>query len=161
MLKSFYLLALCTFMISCNCSKRVTQGESTNGDSDLIEAFIPSSIFVTLMTVEEISFFKVVSVLIEGTSSEYSNKSVLLRNLSKSEIDSFLAFLKSDAAYKWKEYSETIPFDPSKQFVFRSKDGQFNVLTNSETSVISFISLEGQRIIPIQSNFSDFLNNLN
>lgn len=161
--KGISLFILGCLLIGCKCGQPEAFGQAAPlkaVSSDMVEGFLPVTTFESFNSIEKVSLYKIERSLISGTTDEYSNKSIFDRDLSQSEVDSFLALLKSDASYKWKEYSEEIPFMADKSYVFKSSNGQFNVLTNSERKLISFISLDGQKLIPIHADFSDFLEKI-
>jgi hypothetical protein len=160
MVKGISLFLLVCLLFGCKSGQPEVFGQAAPlkaSSSDMVEAFLPPATFESLNNIEKVSLFRIELSLISGTTDEYSNKSTFDRELSQSEVDSFLALLKSDTSYKWKEYSDEIPFKADKNYVFKTSDGQFNVLTNSERKLISFISLDGQKLIPINAEFSDFL----
>ena len=158
--KGISLFLLCCLMIGCKCGQAEAFGQAAplkTSSSEMVEAFLPPTTFESFNNIEKVSLFRIESSLIAGTTDEYSNKSIFERELSQSEVDSFLVLLKNDTSYKWKEYSEEIPFKADRNYVFKTSNGQFSVLTNSERKLISFISLDGRKLIPIQADFSDFL----
>jgi hypothetical protein len=157
--KGISLFVLCCFLIGCKSTqpKANAQAPIKAALSDMVEAFLPAATFESFNDIQKVSLFRIERSLISGTTDEYSNKSIFDRDLTQPEVDSFLALLKSDTSYKWKEYSEEIPFKADKNYVFKTSHGQFNVLTNSERKLISFISLDGQKLIPIHADFSNFL----
>ncbi|MGB1308598.1 MAG: hypothetical protein ACPG6B_06790 [Oceanihabitans sp.] len=157
MSRFLFFIVFSIFLVGCNCSNQVI---SQTIVSEKVEGFLPQATFEVLNTIEQISYFKVTPTLIEGTEDEFSNKSLFVRDLSESEIQELLQYLKNDDSYQWTKYSEEINFEAANQFVCKSEEGQFNLLTNKKKSLVSIISLDGQRIIPINQNFTSYLNNL-
>jgi hypothetical protein len=159
--KGISIMLLVYFLISCRSGQTETFAQEMPfkaGSSKMVEAFLPAATFESLGNIEKVSLFRIERSLISGTTDEYSNKSIFARDLSPSEVDSFIALLKLDTSYKWIEDPEEIPFKADKNYVFKTSTGQFSVLTNSGRKLISFISLDGRQLIPIQPNFSLFLD---
>ena len=112
MYKGISVLIICCLLIGCKCANNDAKAQShlKAASSDMVEGFLPPTTFKSLNNIQKVSLFKIELSLISGTTDEYSNKTIFERDLSQSEVASFLALLKNDASYKWKEYSDTIPF---------------------------------------------------
>ena len=151
---------ICLIFIGCTSPKEVIRAQSTPMSSVYVESFVAEKIFTTLDQTKRISYYTIQPKLIEGTENEYSNKSVLVRDLDEATMNALLKLVKDDSSYRWKENSVEVDFSPTKQFVFRSDDERFRMLTNSDYSLVSFINLEGQKIIPTQQKFKDFFNSI-
>lgn len=134
--------------------------QSAPMSSVYVEAFVSEKIFTTLTQTNRISYYTIQSKLIEGTENEYSNKTVLVRDLNESTMNALLKLVKDDSSFSWKRDSEDVDFNATEQFVFRSDDERFSMLTNSDHSLVSFINLEGQKIIPTQQKLKDFLKSI-
>ena len=161
-MSKYIIIIFCSLLFGCKCVQKEEKAQQNSliNATEKLEEFLPQKTFEVLNNVDEISFFKVVPTLIEGTKDEYSNKSVFVRYLSEEEKNQLLLQLKSDESYQWDNYSEDINFKVSYQLVCKSENGQFNLLTNKENTMVSFISLDGQSVIPIHKNLNEFLNNL-
>ena len=151
---------ICLIFIGCTSSKEVVMAQSAPMSSVYVEAFVSEKIFTTLTQTNRISYYTIQSKLIEGTENEYSNKTVLVRDLNESTMNALLKLVKDDSSFSWKRDSEDVDFNATEQFVFRSDDERFSMLTNSDHSLVSFINLEGQKIIPTQQKLKDFLKSI-
>ena len=151
---------ICFIILGCSSSKEVVMAQSAPMSSVYVESFVAEKIFATLTQTNRISYYTVQPKLIEGTDNEYSNKSVFVRDLDENTMNALLKLVKDDSSYSWKEAAGDVDFSPTEQFVFRSDDERFSLLTNSDHSLVSFINLEGQKIIPTQQKLKDFFKSL-
>ncbi len=159
----FIIIIVISFLlVGCKCFNQeiVNPTITNNYSSDKVEGFLPETTYKVLNSIGQISYFKVAQKLIEGTDNEYSNKSLFIRDVSEAELIQLVHLLKNDDSYQWANYSEKNNFEVANQFVCKSEQGQFNLLTNKDNTLVSFISLDGQSVIPVHENFSKYLNNL-
>lgn len=162
-MSKYLIVAFSFLLVGCKCAQKenTIQDISDSIVSEKLEGFLPQATFETLNTINQISYFKVNSSLIEGTDNEYSNKSLFVRDLSDTELKELLHYMKNDDSYQWENYTKETNFEVANQLICKSDQGQFNLLTNKDHTIVSFISLEGQSIIPINQDLTIFLKTIN
>ena len=160
MRRIFFLSVLCMISVG-GLYAQDTNGQEKTPKSELIEAFLPERTYKTLTESHDISQFAVKHILLDSDTLEYSNKLVFLRDLTQEEVTSLLQLLNDDASYIWKEYNDDFTFYPCRQYVLKNGRNPINVIVNFEYTHVSFISLEGQMVIPIQLQLRELLLAIN
>lgn len=160
-----YKIILFCFLIilSCNCQKRVKNGVEQVGTefkSDRISSILQEKNFNILLNTESVIAYDIRKKLIEGTKDEYSNKLFLKDSLSQQKVAVLLGKLKNDQSYNWENDSEGEIFEPTNQYSLKSHIGRLTILFDSNHESLSFINLDGQKILSLTKDFSDFLKEL-
>ncbi|TDT46492.1 hypothetical protein CLV90_0543 [Maribacter spongiicola] len=151
------------FIISCNCQKKLKKGAGqveAKIESDYISSVLEDKNFNTLLNTNMIIAYDIKQQLIEGTKDEYSNKLFLSDTLSQSKRNKLLIRLKSDASYDWNSLPKDKNFEPKKQYLLKSDTGRLTLLIDSNFERIGFINLEGQKIVHLTREMSEFMKKL-
>ncbi|MDO1513062.1 hypothetical protein Q2T41_10380 [Maribacter confluentis] len=150
-------------IISCNCQHRATKsvGENNNeNNSDYIAALLQEKNFTILINTTSIVEYEIRPNLIVGTVDEYSNKLFLKDTLNQSLVVDFIDHLNNDTSYDWNVVPENITFDPKTQYQLHSDFGKLTLLIDEHYRYMRFINLEGQKIVLLSQELSQYLKNL-
>ena len=160
MIRAFTALVCLVFMLSCNCQKPVKK-EEKELSSDEISQFLGEKNFKILQQSKTIVVvFYIDKKLIEGTKDEYSNKLVIKDTLDTTDKDDFLLKLQNDNLYDWNNLKSDDSFEPSKQFLLKGEKSQISLMLDETRSIMGYINLEGQKLVPINKDLSNFLREL-
>jgi hypothetical protein len=155
------MVAFCfLIIISCNCQNKVTNSANQKVERDYIAAMLEDKNFNILLNTKTIIGYEIRQQLIEGTENEYSNKLFLKDTLSKPLVANLIGRLTNDSSYNWNILPENVIFEPKNQFLLKSETGRLTLLIDKSYKHISFINLEGQRIVNLSDEFAAFLKNL-
>lgn len=147
--------------LGCGYAQDTLKTQKPLVTNELIEAFLPERMYQKVMETNQISLYAVKHMLVDADTFEYSNKLVLVRELTQEELVEFQQLLLLDDSYHWRAYNEEFIFYPAVQFVMKSSNDPLNIVANFNNSYISFIGLDGQIVIPIQNELQEFLNRFN
>lgn len=147
-------------MVTCNCQNKVktTKGNlEESNNSDYISAILQEKNFNILKEANTIVDYEIRKQLLEGTKDEYSNKLFLKDTLSQTDTKMLLLLLKNDNSYDWSTIPAETEFEPAKQLLIKSEAGRLTLMIDKEFTRMSFINLEGQKLINLSEELSSFL----
>ena len=98
--------------------------------------------------------------MIEGTDNEYSNKVILKDTLDAKSVEELIAKLLNDNNYDWSRITEGVSFDPTHQLLIKGETGRLSLLLDQKKKAIGFINLDGQKLVALTDELTDFLINL-
>lgn len=159
MFKNLSILLCFVFILSCNCQ---TTAKKDNQDiaSDKISMLLGEKNYAILKGANTTIQFDIQKKLIEGTDSEFSNKVIFKDTLNPKRIRELINILINDENYDWNRSTEGISFDPTHQLLFKSESGRLSLLLDKKERAIGFINLDGQKLVALTDELTDFLINL-
>lgn len=146
--------------MSCKCAsvKSQTVSQLVDANPRFVD-FLSEKQLVIVENLKDVELFHIQSYLIEGSDNEYSNKSMLVKTLSKKEVSTLLNYIIKDKNYNWKE-SKSTGFNPSLQFVLKDSYEQFLILYSESSQELGIIDLEGQKTLKVNQDLLNYLTNL-
>lgn len=150
-------------MVSCNCQNKVKTSDVTSQESvkgDFISAILQEKNYDILEQANLIVDYEIRKQLLQGTKDEYSNKLFLKDTLSQTDTKALLSLLKDDTSYDWSVVPSENGFEPTKQLLVKSKVGRLNLLIDEGFTRMSFINLDGQKLIHLSKEFTSFLKKM-
>ena len=163
MLKLRILILTFLAIISCNCQKtekKKTVQHKDTVESEYVSAFLDEKNYTILANVQDVIRFEIRKHLLEGTTNEYSNKLIIQDTLTKPKANELIKRLSNDRSYDWKVVADERNFEPTTQILLKSNGGRLNLLIDENFERMSFINLEGQKIVVLSKEFSLFLMNM-
>lgn len=163
MIKNLLATLCLIFLVSCNCQRTADKGNSRADkqiSSDKIEVFLREKNFDIVTSANLVVVFDIKKKLIEGTTDEYSNKLVLKDTLANEKANELLALLVDDSSYDWTEKEVKEDFNPGLQFLVRNDTERIFLLVDKKNRRLGFINLEGQKIVELSKNLTDYFDQL-
>lgn len=160
MAKCYGAILMAFLVCSCNGTKTTADKAQALTQAELLQGVLPASAYKAMVSAESGKLFKVVPTLIEGTTDEYSNKSIFEKDLTQKQLLTLKTQLNSDLAYDWKQYEQNKEFEPEFQLVLKSSKGNVNLLVDMEQGLVSYINLDGQQLIPVTKDTQKMLKKL-
>lgn len=163
MLKKKAALICFVIIFSCNSQKTSNKMEGERESeviSDRIAAFLQERNFEVLKNSNLGIEYKIQKTLLKGTNKEYSNKLFLKDTLDNLRFLKLRSFLENDKNYDWNTMPNNKPFEPNRQFLIKSSSGRLTILLEESGDRMGFINLDGQKIVALSEDFSNFLQNL-
>ncbi|WP_405399911.1 hypothetical protein [Maribacter sp. Asnod2-G09] len=150
-------------IVSCNCQDKVLKsGGDTieNNESEYISAILQEKNFNILKRANLIVDYEIKKQLIAGTKDEYSNKLFLKDTLNERSTEALLSLLKNDASYDWAVVPVETDFEPYKQLLIKSDVGRLSLMIDKDFERMSFINLEGQKLMLLSKELSSFFKKM-
>ena len=125
--------------------------------NEKIKMFLRNKNFDIVTGADMVIVYDIKKNLIEGTTDEYSNKLVLKDTLENEKAEKLLTFIKDDSSYDWNPKQTYSNFNPIRQFMIRNNSQRIFLLINEKYDTMSFVNLDGQKLVALSDNFSKFL----
>lgn len=147
-------------LASCTCQKSASTDENKDISSEKIKVFLRDKNFEIVNTANLVVAFNIEKNLLEGTTNEYSNKVVLKDTLKNEKAKQLLVLLKNDSSYDWTSKEGQKDFNATQQFLIKNNTKRIFLLLDEEGMKLGFINLDGQKIVKISKNLSNYFKNL-
>lgn len=138
-------------MLGCGCPQNLES-------ATLLEAALPEKTFEAAWHADSVTVFKVEKKLIEGTQDEYSNKLEKSGTLDANQVKRFKERVLCDKSYVWKDLNNELSYNPNLQFRMNGPRGDVTVVLDAAGQSLSFISLDGQTILPLETKLAQYLS---
>lgn len=147
--------------MSCSCNKKTQQADPSEPVPTIkISGALTQRTWQALTVVKQIRHFRIEKKTIEGTTDQFSNKLNFVGELDTDNRDIFLARLMDDRSYAWTQRDSSVEFSPDRQYVLKGAEGNVNVLVDLDHGLLSFINLEGQKVLKMTKNLTNYFNDL-
>ena len=153
-------LLMLLLVCSCKCTDPATDKARALTAPEKLEGVLPASAYNAMAYADSGKLFKVEKSLIEGTTDEYSNKSIFTKELSDKELKALIAQLNSDLAYDWPQFDKGQDFTAHYQLALKSANGSVNLLIDMQKGLVSYINLDGQQLLPVTKDTQEQLKKL-
>lgn len=159
MLKILIAISSFIFAISCNCQNLLKQ-EDHGIVSEKVLNLLGEKNFIILQNTEIILQFDIRKKLIEGTNDEYSNKVIFKDSLGSKMSKELLGIIENDDYYDWTTTFNETQFEPNIQLLLKGKGKRISLMFDEKSNILGFINLDGQTLVKLSPEFSNFIREL-
>jgi len=136
----------------------VKENEEVEYETIKIEEVLGIAKWEEITNTKSINIFRIDSVLVDTDKNEHGRKLVKLNSVSTNNISSFLETIKNKNNYPVLSLEKT-GFNPTYLFEFCAEKCELSLLFDHKNNKLSFINLDGQKIVDLSKELTDYLSN--
>lgn len=107
---------------------------------------------------KSINIYRIDSVLVDTVKKEYGRKLEKINSVNTNNVTSFIETIKNKNNYPVLS-NDLTGFNPSHLFEFCAEKCELSLLFDHKNDKLSFINLDGQKIVSLSKELTDYLNN--
>lgn len=136
----------------------VKEKQESNSKNIKIEKVLGNTKWQHISNTQSINIYQIDSVLVDSVEKEYGRKLVKINTVKVKSVDLFIEKVKFEQNYPVLD-TLSQKFSPLILFEFCAENCDLSLLFDSTNTKLGFIDNNGQKIVSISKELTDFLTN--